>query len=232
MPNTKLTKTCERCGRSYIYHTKQQRHCSDECRLLSLPTLDERFLAKVEPQPNGCLLWTGGMCRGGYGQLWAIDRMRKATHVAWFRHYGYWPPPGIQLHHRCETPACCEWSHLEALIPKEHSDRHPERGPATAARQRAKTHCKHGHEYTPENTYWWHGERQCRSCWKERQKELHARKVAAPGYKPHCKDRTECPRGHPYSPENTIITKRGSRRCRACSVAWTREYRLLKKGQR
>lgn len=29
-----------------------------------------------------------------------------------------------------------------------------------------KTHCRNGHEYTEENTYWWRGGRQCRVCRK------------------------------------------------------------------
>lgn len=42
-------------------------------------------------------------------------------------------------------------------------------GQRTAVRQRAKTHCPHGHEYTPENTMWVGKEpkrRQCRACSK------------------------------------------------------------------
>ena len=35
----------------------------------------------------------------------------------------------------------------------------------------AKTHCSHGHEFTPENTYTYQGRRQCRTCRAERQRE-------------------------------------------------------------
>lgn len=36
---------------------------------------------------------------------------------------------------------------------------------ASNAKARAKTHCKHGHEYTPENTrYDKKGHRMCRAC--------------------------------------------------------------------
>jgi len=30
-----------------------------------------------------------------------------------------------------------------------------------------KTHCAHGHEFTPENTWVHHGKRHCRTCWKK-----------------------------------------------------------------
>lgn len=35
---------------------------------------------------------------------------------------------------------------------------------ANAAKKRAQTHCKHGHEFTPENTYVFQGRRHCREC--------------------------------------------------------------------
>ena len=39
---------------------------------------------------------------------------------------------------------------------------------ASAASRRARTHCKHGHEWTPENTYVYpRGVRECRVCKRE-----------------------------------------------------------------
>jgi len=31
-----------------------------------------------------------------------------------------------------------------------------------------RTHCPQGHEYTPANTYLWHGSKVCRACRRER----------------------------------------------------------------
>lgn len=39
---------------------------------------------------------------------------------------------------------------------------------------RNRTHCKHGHEFTPENTYWWNGGRSCRECKREIQRRRRA----------------------------------------------------------
>jgi hypothetical protein len=36
-------------------------------------------------------------------------------------------PPGYQIHHRCENPACIEPSHLCALPPEVHRAQHRER---------------------------------------------------------------------------------------------------------
>ena len=40
-------------------------------------------------------------------------------------------------------------------------------------------HCKYGHEFTPENTYMWGGQRHCRICNAERQRAYRERKKAA-----------------------------------------------------
>jgi hypothetical protein len=42
---------------------------------------------------------------------------------------------------------------------------------------RPRTHCKHGHEFTPENTYTApnNGQRQCRACMRRRSREYHDR---------------------------------------------------------
>lgn len=42
------------------------------------------------------------------------------------------------------------------------------------------------------------------------------------------KKKTHCPKGHEYTPENTIVTKQGWRRCRACFYA-KEKARLAKK---
>lgn len=35
-------------------------------------------------------------------------------------------------------------------------------------------------------------------------------------------NKTHCPQGHPYSPENTMYSKRGGRKCRTCQRAYVR----------
>lgn len=69
-------------------------------------------------------------------------------------------------------------------------------------KEAAKTHCKHGHEYTPENTRInkKRGGRSCRSC-KNSQKN--ARKIS-------------CPNGHPLIPGNFYLTSTGRRLCSTC----------------
>jgi hypothetical protein len=49
------------------------------------------------------------------------------------------------------------------------------------------------------------------------------RNLFAKQYKTHCKW------GHEMSPDNVRITKYGTRRCAACRLRWSREYRARKK---
>jgi hypothetical protein len=44
--------------------------------------------------------------------------------------------------------------------------------------------------------------------------------------------RTHCPRGHPYSSENTAINKTSGRQCRICARGWIDAWYRRKKGLR
>jgi hypothetical protein len=81
----------------------------------------------------------------------------------------------MQLDHLCRVPPCVNPEHLEPVTPAVNTQRGE---PAT------KTHCKNGHEYTPENTYIRSGKgkggkRDCRACGRERTRRYLAKKVAA-----------------------------------------------------
>jgi len=80
----------------------------------------------------------------------------------------------------------------------------------------SKTHCAHGHERTPENTYTvpQSGRKVCRLCRLQQKKDSHERTyVPIPRVKP-----THCPHGHEYTEENSyFIPSTGIRMCRACN---------------
>ncbi len=85
---------------------------------------------------------------------------------------------------------------------------------------RRKTHCPHGHEYTPENTYLQRGGRGrlCKTC--QRNHGAKARLKPKP-INSHCK------RGHAYPPE-MLQRKRDSGKplfCAACRANRTKESR-------
>lgn len=45
----------------------------------------------------------------------------------------------------------------------------------------------------------------------------------------HAATKTRCANGHPYSADNTMITKHGARKCRICNIQYTREHRARKR---
>ncbi len=75
-------------------------------------------------------------------------------------------PIASELHvdHLCRNRACGNPAHMELVSPGENVLR----GEGPTAINARKTHCIHGHEYTPENTYHrregWRG---CRTCRRE-----------------------------------------------------------------
>ena len=99
-----------------------------------------------------CTLWEGKLDRDGYGRM--DDGQRLAHRVAYEVFIG--PiPDGHELDHLCEVRPCVNVLHLEPVTHAEHMRR----------RAAKRTHCRHGHEYTPENTYRTPvGARQCRVC--------------------------------------------------------------------
>lgn len=175
-------------------------------------SLHERFWSKVERGGDAeCWPWIAGGA-GGYGYVWASGRARRAHVVAWESSNGRPVPAGSEIHHRCRQRRCCNPAHLVALTPKEHHAEH------------AATHCKHGHEFTPENTHVRpSGSRLCVQCSRERQRNGRPRAgVIRAGF-------THCRVGHPYSGENLRIDAKGGRDCRECARFRAQLNRLWRK---
>ena len=133
--------------------------------------IEYRFWENVE-KTEGCWNWKGHTLYG-YGRMSTgsrTDGTRSAIQAHRFSyeiHKG--PiPDGYQLDHLCGNRRCVNPEHLEAVPPKVNTLR----GSGITAQNARKTHCPHGHEYTPENTLVWSdGHRRCRRCRDERYKK-------------------------------------------------------------
>lgn len=120
---------------------------------------------------SGCILWTGALDKDGYG----YSNGKRAHRTAYATAYGG-VPDGMEIDHTCRTRACINPDHLEAVTRAENNRRKDEAlGIGAYA-----THCKHGHEFTTENTYIRpNGNRDCRQCVRERALRYWRQKGAA-----------------------------------------------------
>lgn len=122
-----------------------------------------RFWAKVDAV-GVCWEWTGYVNPKGYGNYRRGGRTHWVHRLAWELLVG--PiPDGLEIDHLCRNRRCVNPDHLEPVTRSENL-RRGHTSTKTADTARAKTRCKHGHEFTPENTYVYvkTGRRQCRRC--------------------------------------------------------------------
>ncbi len=72
-----------------------------------------RFWVKVDIRgPDECWLWMASLSGNGYGKFWLEGRSRQAHQLAYEYGTGKLIPEGMDTMHSCDTPACCNPSHL------------------------------------------------------------------------------------------------------------------------
>lgn len=191
----------------------------------------ERWLSMWEVVPSGCWLWTGRLDSQGYG-LWqsTSDGVRTSTgaHRWVYQQLRCLLEPDEHLDHRCHTddetcPGGKGDVHRRCVNP-DHMEVVPHAVNASRARSHnaRKTHCKNGHEFTPENTIARAaGGRNCRQCARDWHREDARRRRGTPNPTNNA-DKTHCVNGHEFTPENTY-DNHGHRGCRECRRKAVRE---------
>jgi hypothetical protein len=114
----------------------------------------------VDPD-TGCWNWTGPTNRG-YGKAHHEGRKMTAHRAVWMILRGPIPSGSdTHLDHLCRNTLCVNPDHMEIVSRRENILR----GESPYARNARKTHCDHGHEFTPDNTrIRTDGRRRCRTC--------------------------------------------------------------------
>lgn len=140
-----------------------------------------RFMAKVD-RSGECWLWLAGRNNGGYGSFGLRGKYALAHRVA-YEHFVGPIPDGWTIDHMCHNKdlscagdrscphrACANPAHLEAVTQRINNLR----GHGPTAMRAQQTHCKRGHEFTPDNIIRTNGGRSCRTCNIQWQRRRHS----------------------------------------------------------
>lgn len=131
-----------------------------------------KFWANVE-KTDTCWNWLGPITNG-YGRFNLYTGKQVYAHRQAYIWEHERVPEGLVIDHLCRNTRCVRPDHLEAVTQAENVKR-GKRGDLYEYR----THCVHGHEYSPENkSVSKDGRRYCKECWRIRsRKYYHQRKA-------------------------------------------------------
>lgn len=109
---------------------------------VSILDLPANMQSKIRVTDRGCWEWTGAVNKKGYGNVGHGGSTQLTHRVSWMLLVG--PiPEHLEIDHRCRNTSCCFPGHLEPVTRKVNQER---------KLSTHKSHCKHGHAMTPENT--------------------------------------------------------------------------------
>lgn len=137
------------------------------------------IMEKVAMQSDDCWIFTGSLGGGGYGKI-AVDRKARPAHRVMYERLVGPVPDGMVLDHLCSVRTCVNPAHLEPVTQRENVLRSIAKG--DAPHMTPSSHCRKGHEFTPENTQhvidrFGRPGRRCRRCVARNQRAYKARRA-------------------------------------------------------
>lgn len=130
--------------------------------MIPIEALDEENFFSLVDASGDCWTWTNALSTNGYAYFHINKKTYLAHRVSYQMFHGE-ITAGLDIDHLCRNRGCVNPHHLEAVSRSINLRRGI--GPTLAKERYAKiTHCKRGHEYTPENTKRKRGARICISC--------------------------------------------------------------------
>lgn len=143
---------CVWCYNSLATSRRQRSYCSGSCAAQHrgmVQTVSEIASGAFFVSESGCWVWP------------EKGTQEYGPYKRYFKHLREKIPHGLVPDHLCRNRPCVNPWHIEIVTHRENTLR----GTAPTAVNAAKTHCVHGHEFTPENTYVSpQGWRWCRAC--------------------------------------------------------------------
>jgi hypothetical protein len=126
--------------------------------------IKDRFMAKVQVNiVTGCWEWIGARNNHEQGQFVVEHKKVLAYRFSWELHRGK-IPEGMYVCHKCDNPPCVNPDHLFLGTQSDNIRDCVSKG-RLHNWNKAKTVCKRGHAFTPENTYLIKGVRRaCAIC--------------------------------------------------------------------
>lgn len=153
----------------------------------TIPDLTEkdidRFLSKIYLGKNDCWEFSTKKDAYGYPQIRIQKKTYKAHRVA-YKFFVRREPGKLCVCHACDNPGCVNPFHLFLGTRLDNNRDMVSKGRDKnnfSYKNRVKTHCKYGHEFTPENTRIYLNSRYCRECYKKWNKEYYERSKTAVG---------------------------------------------------
>lgn len=117
---------------------------------------------KSENGNNGCIWWKGIIGSDGYPVLNVGGKQYRVSRLLCLIYHGLVFSSGYSALHKCGNKSCVNQEHLYVGTQAENNRDTVKHGHNVNSK---KTHCLHGHEYTPQNTkILRNGSRQCIMC--------------------------------------------------------------------